>query len=156
MIKKIAYICIVIYFLFSVFTAIFFAANTLEGKPPEVNSEGLQVVHVIKTMEYSEPKNYIATAYCGCINCCGKNDRITATGTRAVEGRTIAVDPSVIPYGTKILIDGNYYIAEDCGGAIKGNRVDIYFEEHQDALEFGVKNIQIQIVKEIYCNENHS
>lgn len=45
---------------------------------------------------------------------------------KAIEGHTIAVDPNVIPYGTVVLLDGNEYVAEDCGGAVKGNVIDVY------------------------------
>ena len=83
--------------------------------------------------------NYKLTAYCACDKCCGKTDAITATGAKATQGRTIAVDPKVIPYGSEVIIDGEKYIAEDCGGAIKNNRIDVYFENHDDALNFGVK-----------------
>ena len=86
------------------------------------------------------------TAYCPCEKCCGDfADGITATGTKATQGRTIAVDPSVIPYGTTVFIDGTAYVAEDCGGAIKNNRIDVYFDTHADALIFGVKEIEIFI-----------
>lgn len=86
-----------------------------------------------------EWQSFTITAYCGCEKCCGKTDRITATGTHAVEGVTIAVDPAVIPYGSLVDIEGiGTFIAEDCGGAIKGNKIDIYFERHEDALTFGV------------------
>ena len=82
---------------------------------------------------------YTLTAYCACEKCCGKTDGITATGTHATEGVTIAVDPDVIPYGSHVDIEGfGTYIAEDCGGAIKGNRIDIYFDSHEAALKFGV------------------
>lgn len=93
---------------------------------------------------YVEPeKKYmeitvIATAYCPCSICCGKCDGITATGTKATAGRTIAADTSIYPYGTEIILNGNSYIVEDCGGAIKGaNRVDIFFNTHEEALQFG-------------------
>lgn len=86
-----------------------------------------------------EWQSFTITAYCGCEKCCGKSDRITATGAHAVEGVTIAVDPTVIPYGSLVDIEGiGTFVAEDCGGAIKGNRIDIYFENHADALTFGV------------------
>lgn len=63
---------------------------------------------------------------------------ITASGKRAQEGRTIAVDPSVIPMGTWVYIEGiGYRRAEDKGSAVKGNKIDIYFEENRKALSFG-------------------
>lgn len=87
------------------------------------------------------------TAYCPCVKCCGKSDGITATGTQATQGRTIAVDPDVIPYGTAVYIDGVEYIAEDCGGAIKGNCIDIFFYNHADALQFGVQTKELYIME---------
>lgn len=96
--------------------------------------------------EYTE-LTVTATAYCPCSKCCGKCDGITATGTKATAGRTIAVDPSIIPYGTKIIIAGNTYIAEDCGGAVKGNRVDIFFDTHEEAQKFGKQQLVAKVVK---------
>ena len=87
---------------------------------------------------------YTITHYCPCDICCGKNDGITATGTEATQGRTIAVDPNVIPLGSEVLIDGQVYIAEDVGGAIKGNRIDIYVDSHSEAIQRGV------IEREVY------
>jgi len=92
-----------------------------------------------------EKMTVIATAYCACEKCCGKTDGITATGTKATAGRTVAVDTRMIPYGSKIYIDGHEYIAEDCGGAIKDNRIDIYFDTHDEALQFGRKTLEIEI-----------
>lgn len=86
---------------------------------------------------------YTVTAYCGCVKCCGKTDGITATGTQATEGRTIAVDPSVIPYGTIVYINGQAFVAEDCGGAIKGRRIDMFFNTHEAALEWGVRQCTV-------------
>lgn len=54
---------------------------------------------------------------------------MTSTGAIAKEGKTIAVDPAVIPYGSVVKINGNEYVAEDCGGAIKGNKIDIFVEK---------------------------
>jgi 3D (Asp-Asp-Asp) domain-containing protein len=106
----------------------------------EEKVEEKEVVVEVET----EPIKYktisvMATAYCPCSKCCGKTDGITATGIKAKEGRTIAADPKIFPYGTKILIDGNVYTVEDCGSAIKNNKVDIFFESHEKALNFGVQ-----------------
>ena len=87
------------------------------------------------------------TAYCSCKKCCGKTDGITSTGTKATQGRTIAVDPKVIGYGSKVKINGKEYIAEDCGSAIKSNHIDVFFNNHQDALDFGVQYANVYIKK---------
>lgn len=100
-----------------------------------------------ETIQQSLTEEYIITAYCPCVKCCGKMDGITATGTKAMQGRTIAVDPKKIPYGTKIQIDGvGVRIAEDCGGAIKGNRIDLYFNTHQEALRWGRQTKKVTIL----------
>ena len=77
------------------------------------------------------------TAYCPCPACWGKDNGITATGTVAQEGVTIAVDPDVIPLGSWVEIDGHTYHAEDVGGAVNGNHIDIYFNSHDAAWDFG-------------------
>lgn len=79
--------------------------------------------------------------------CNNGNASTTATGTKPTPGRTVAVDPRVIPYFSKVIIYGHTYIAEDCGGAIKGNRVDIAFATHREALEFGIRYADVQWVK---------
>ena len=91
---------------------------------------------------------FTLTAYCPCSVCCGKSDGITATGTTAAEGRTIAVDPRVIPYGSTVTLyfaDGtsHTYTAEDCGGAIKENLIYVFFADHQTAREFGVQTAYV-------------
>lgn len=105
------------------------------------------------------------TAYCGCSICCGeygknrpvdKNGKpivYTANQTIAVEGVTIAADISVFPYGTTLYIDGHQYIVQDRGGAINGNRLDIYFENHQDALNFGVQYKEVFMEREVKPND---
>lgn len=85
------------------------------------------------------------TAYCACEKCCGKSDGITATGTKATANRTIAVDKTIIPYGTVVIINGNEYVAEDTGGAVKGNIIDIFFDDHEEALNFGVQYADVYV-----------
>ena len=93
--------------------------------------------------------NVEATAYCPCVKCCGKSDGITSIGVKATEGRTVAADPKFFPYGTELIIGGETYIVEDCGGAIKGrNRIDLFFESHEKALEYGRRNITVYIKEE--------
>ncbi len=115
--------------------------------PPEVNTDGLCEVEIVEPEKPIRTLTMVATAYCGCSQCCGKSDCITASGTRATEGRTIAADLSVFPFGTKLRINGNTYIVEDCGGGINGNRLDIYFEQHSAALRFGVQTITVEVIE---------
>lgn len=110
--------------------------------------------------EYITLGEFKLTAYCSCEKCCGRwaKDRpvdedgkeivIGASGEVLEAGISIAVDKNVIPYGSKVLIGDNEYIAHDCGGAIKGNRIDVYFSDHQEALEFGVQNAEVFLLKE--------
>lgn len=78
--------------------------------------------------------------YCPCELCTGKKpgDRdygITATGAVATEGRTVAVDPDVIPIGSEVLINGVIYIAEDTG--VKGKTIDMFINDHAQAAAMG-------------------
>lgn len=94
------------------------------------------------------------THYCACSKCCGKwADGITATGTTAEEGRTIAVDPDVIPLGSQVRVtyaDGTVaeYIAEDTGSAIHGNRLDVFIADHGRAWDLGVKYASVELMEE--------
>lgn len=110
------------------------------------------------TPEWEYLGEFRITHYCACQRCCGKSPDdplygITATGTVATEGRTIAVDPSVIPYGSMVAVeydDGRtcYYIAEDCGGAIKGRKVDVFIADHERAKELGVVSGSVWVLSE--------
>ncbi|SEM71505.1 Uncharacterized conserved protein YabE, contains G5 and tandem DUF348 domains [Paenibacillus sp. cl141a] len=65
----------------------------------------------------------------------------TASGTRVTEGRTIAVDPNIIPIGWWVYIEGiGFRRAEDTGGAIKGNKIDVYYDSLKSAMNFGRKS----------------
>jgi 3D (Asp-Asp-Asp) domain-containing protein len=106
-------------------------------------------------IEYQEPEpepeppteTYIATAY---ILSDGNGDGVTATGTVPSRGRTIAVDPRQIPYGSHVYIDGQGpYVAEDTGGDMRGKRLDIYFgdgkQAYREAINFGRREVQVRI-----------
>lgn len=100
----------------------------------------------IETVQSSITETYIITAYCYCAKCCGKTDGITASGVKAIEGVTVATDNS-IPFGTKIYIDSvGERIVQDRGGAIKGNKIDLYFDSHERALEWGRQTKQVTIL----------
>ena len=100
------------------------------------------------TQKYTEVVATL-TAYCPCKRCCGKTDGITASGTKATAGRTVAVDNSIIPYGTEIIIDGHSYIAEDCGAAVKGYTIDIFFDTHEEALSFGKQTKTVYVAETV-------
>jgi 3D (Asp-Asp-Asp) domain-containing protein/uncharacterized membrane-anchored protein YhcB (DUF1043 family) len=78
---------------------------------------------------------------------CGTGDGLTATGTKVTAGRTIAVDPKVIPYGTKVYIEGyGWRVAEDCGGGVKGKHIDVAMGTHDEAMSKGVKHRDVWIL----------
>lgn len=96
------------------------------------------------------------TYYCGCYECNeGYNDAqgrpVGALGTPLQKNHSIAVDPSVIPYGSKVLINGIVYTAEDCGGGVKGNHIDIYMgndaNSHAETERLGVNYAEVYLVK---------
>ena len=91
-------------------------------------------------------KIYRITAYCPCAKCCGKATGRTASGTKATAGRTIAAS-SQFAFGTKLSINGKTYVVEDRGGAIKGNRIDIFVNTHSEALKWGVKYLPVKVIE---------
>lgn len=108
-------------------------------------AETKHIADVSKTTSRSEER-YKITAYCPCIQCCGKTDGITASGVKATPNHTIATSKE-FPFGTKIEIDGIVYTVEDRGGAIQGNRIDVFFLDHQSALNYGVQYHTIKVVE---------
>ena len=120
--------------------------------PVEIPVEPTYVELVPESEFMSYIGDFNLTAYCPCEKCCGecgKNRPVinykkvvnTASGAFAWEGITVAVDPRVIPYGTKLYIEGvGVRVAQDCGGAIKGNRIDVYYLNHKDAWRSGLND----------------
>jgi 3D (Asp-Asp-Asp) domain-containing protein len=83
------------------------------------------------------------TAYCPCYACSEGYGRHTSTGTIAKANHTIAVDPRVIPYGSKVMINGTVYTAEDRGGAVKGHHIDIFYDTHAQTRQYGSRNVEV-------------
>lgn len=101
----------------------------------------------LKTSKYIDMGEFRITWYCPCEICSGEYGHDTSTGARATEGRTVAVDPDVIPYGTHVLIDGKEYVAEDCGPMVNNDHIDIFVEEHEKTVQNGVKWKDVKIVR---------
>lgn len=105
-----------------------------EEMPATVPAEAAALPEVQRELRSAQCE---LTAYCPCAKCCGVwAGGNTASGTVPTAGRTVGVDPAVIPLGATVYIDGHAYKAEDTG-AFKGNIVDIYMEDHEEALRFG-------------------
>ena len=108
----------------------------------EVSNKDNKVINIKRGFDKMNGKEMKvrATAYA--------NDPITATGKKPRPYHTLAVDPKIIPYGTRVYIPefNKVFIAEDCGGAIKGNRIDIYMNNEYECRQWGVRNITIIIL----------
>lgn len=111
--------------------------------------DGIITTSTGEVLTYTKVMQVVATGYnktnAGC-------DDYTATGTLARVG-AIAVDPRMIPYGTRMFIvsnDGEYVYgiatAEDCGGSIKGNRIDLYFDTNYECFQFGIRDCTVYIL----------
>lgn len=107
---------------------------------PEYNSEPLineeHIIHIMRTV-----------AYCPCEKCCGWNTGITYSGTVATQGRTVACNLDKFPIGTKLMIDGHEYIVEDTGH-LSENMIDIYFDSHEEALQYGSQWKAVEVIEE--------
>ena len=146
--------------LFFVLVSITFAVSVHRNKTTNIETVKLQTICTVpqektipptpkveKVEQQYKTETFVLTAYCACKKCCGKNDGITASGSRAKERITVAADTRKLPFGTKIYIDGvGERIVQDRGGAIKGNRIDVYFDTHQEALNFGRQTKQVTIL----------
>lgn len=152
-----------------IFNPLTFLSKTLVSLTPpghelQIKADVVLAEPVYKTLPSFTPEpefmslgEYVLTAYCPCVKCCEvwsdrhpsrvgtKYTQKTASGTVPVANRTIAVCPSAIPLGTTVFINGQMYVAEDKGGAIKGKRIDIFFDTHSEALNFGRQKAEVYI-----------
>ena len=113
-------------------------------------------------VEYRSVVEVSATAYCLCQKCCGKlpshpSYGYTASGIKIIPGtgmKVIAVDPGIIPLGSKVYVQGLYgawdygnAVAGDTGSAIKDHKIDLYMDTHEEALMWGRRNVNVYVVE---------
>lgn len=115
-------------------------------------SAGITFKWDMAVQDYVSLGEYKLTSYCACEKCCGYWATIrplddngepivyTASGAIARQGVTVAADTDILPFWTVILIGGEEFTVQDVGGGVNGKHIDIYFEDHQAAVEFGVRH----------------
>lgn len=137
----------------TVFAVLTFAAvlslQVLPARAAEIASEPKPLVQAMAEEDIGEELlgNFLLTAYCDCAECNGPNPGIDCFGNKLIDG-TIAVDPKVIPLGTKVRIRGKVYTARDTGGKwVQGKHVDIYMKGHGNASKFGEQRADVYLVK---------
>lgn len=125
------------------------------------NVETEEIIEEAPT-EYKEVIEVKATAYCLCKKCCGKSEDtpgygITRSGLKIVPGtgmKVIAVDPNIIPLGSKVYVEGvngvktyGYAVAADTGSAIKNNKIDLYMDSHEETIKWGIRNMKVYVIE---------
>lgn len=123
------------------------------GQELQITSEAMDVSSWLENNKIEKVFSATLTAYTAGVESTGKKPGhpaygITSSGAKVKEGRTIAVDPKVIPIGSMVYIEGiGLRKAEDTGSAIKGARIDVFMEDLNEALEFGVqKNKKVYLL----------
>ena len=122
------------------------ATRILEDKYTSEES-GISEVNANKEMYGESLGEFTISYFCPCEICCNKEEGVTATGTPLVEGKTIAVDPSIIPYGTKVIIGGHVFTAEDCGVSVKRNRIKVFVNSHDEVTALSTSKEKVHQVK---------
>ena len=126
--------------ILAVFLLIVLGFSWLGVKPVEASERNMTSLGTFKI-----------SFYCPCRKCSGSYGHRTSSGAIATEGRTIAVDTKVIPYGTHVYIEGfGEFIAEDTGGKwVQGNHIDVFLESHSECLDaaHGTKRREVFIIE---------
>ncbi len=107
-------------------------------------------MEVLKAYLFGYCGEFEITYYDSCYKCCGKTNGITASGAKVQEGVTVAADTSVFPMGSKIYIEGiGWRTVQDRGGAIKGNKLDIYISDcHNSPMPYNKQKLNVWVVLE--------
>lgn len=123
--------------------------DSTEAANAIIVNEG-EVVNVSETAKLQPLGDFRITHYCACSICCGPYSGMnsTASGAIPVTNHTIAVEPKQIPYGTKVVINGQVYVAEDCGSGIKKNCIDVYVASHEEACSKGMFHTDVYLLIE--------
>ena len=87
------------------------------------------------------------TAYCPCHSCSEGWGRRTSSGTIATANHTVAADRRVLPAGSQVMINGVIYTVEDTGGGVRGNHIDIFFDNHAQTRQFGSRSAEVFLLQ---------
>ncbi len=143
---------LIVFLLFTTLLYLFYENDGFiiaSSDPEPVENEESGAGEVVKVKEEVEWYYFVASGYSANDPAQGTNN-ITATGKDLRQG-IVAADPKVIPMGTRIEIkDMGIFVAEDTGGKIKGNRIDIYFNSKEEAKKFGIKGVWVKIIDSGY------
>lgn len=143
---------ITVFFIIGSAFSAFASENDLSDQAQQAETtENSQDSHEAESCESAEePADHLVslgtfktTGYCPCKSCSAGWGRNTCTGAVASAHHTIAVDPRVIPYGTKVMINGVIYTAEDKGGGVKGHHIDIFYDTHAETRNHGIQNAEV-------------
>lgn len=132
-----------------------FAQDNIVDQAIEINQLTKEVsrlngdLEVLKADLFGYCGEFEITYYDSCYECCGKTNGITASGAKVQEGVTVAADTSVIPMGSKIYIEGiGWRTVQDRGGAVKGNKLDIYVPSHDSPMPYNKQKLNVWVVLE--------
>jgi len=127
-------------------TVTYIKGETTEGHPEKAADNNSQNTDTANSSSLKSLGVFRTTGYCPCYQCSEGWGRHTSTGAIAKSNHTIAVDPRVIPYGTRVMVNGVIYTAEDRGGGVKGNHIDIFFDTHAQTRQHGSRYQEVFLV----------
>lgn len=142
-----------IYIVGLILSCVLFLAIGLSNAPEKhtetvVERTVTEVKEIPPESDYEYLGEFTVTAYCPYEDEYGNATAKPYNGEYiAVEGITVAVDPEIIPYGSVVIIDGHSYIAHDCGGAVKGKVIDIYFDSVEKMNAWGKQTKEVYVKK---------